>query len=228
MGRSAIALLVALCAASCATQAEKEPLAFDRASLFGMIYDTDNQPCAGVALEVDGKAASSTDIRGRFVLPDLAMGEHRLDARKEGYEGLSVAFHFLNRTDVLYLRMFSLAGLLQMAEDELDQRRWSDAAALLGRARDLDDADPVLGYLLALLAYRTDRFQDAVGHLDGLVSGGCREPHVYLLLADLYEHHLDDPERAAANLASYLDLRADPEVRKRLEGLRRGAKPGPG
>ncbi len=227
MGKSAIVLLALVAVASCATQpGAPDPLAFDEAPLFGMVYDTDNQPCAGVAFKVDGGASLTTDVRGRFVLPSLSKGEHRLEASKDGYEDLAVTFQFLNRTDVLYLRMTSFSRLRAMAEESMDQRRWEEAGGLLERAKALNATDPVFLYLQALLAYRTERYPDAVGFLEDLIDAGVREAHVYLLLADLYEKHLQDPGKAADNLAAYLELRADPEAGKRLEALRQS--PGPG
>src|SRR5690348_15121099 len=65
----------AMLLAACATQKVEDPL-FDKAPLFGMIYDADNQPCDGVQLTVDGVPGPLTDIRGRFMIPDLTRGPH--------------------------------------------------------------------------------------------------------------------------------------------------------
>ena len=153
------------------------------------------------------------------MLPDLARGDHHLEASKQGYEKLEADFSFLNRADVLYLRMTSFAQLLTMAEDALNGRRWAEAEGLLERAGRLDSSDAVLRYLRALLCYRAERFEESAEHLQALLADDVREPYVYLLLADLYERNLGDPEQAAANLASYLELRADPEAEKRLQEL---------
>jgi hypothetical protein len=221
MRRLAILLLVALACASCVSRAKRDPMDFDKAPLFGMIYDADNQPCSGVSVIVDGKLQSTTDIRGRFVLPEVARGEHKLEARKEGFEDVSLTFQFLHQTDVLYLRMTSLAQILSMAEGAMGERRWVDVEALLLRAEKLDRSDPVLLYLRALLSYRTERYAEAVGYLDALTDSGVREAHVYLLRADINERHLENPAAAVSDLESYLELRSDPEAEERLEALRK-------
>jgi len=225
MRRAVILVIAALGVVSCASRSKVDPLVFEKAPLFGMIYDADNQPCAGVLVTVDGKPGATTDIRGRFMLPGLSRGDHRIEASGEGYEDLAVDFAFLTQTDALYLRMISLAQLIGMAEDAIDQRRWDEARGFLDRAERVDGSDPVLLYLRALLAYRQERYEEAVAFLDALIDMGVREAHVYLLLADLHEKHLENPELAKANLASYLDLRADSEVQERLKKLETSPEP---
>lgn len=216
----ASALVAALLTVSCASQKARDGLAFDAAPLFGMVYDEENQPCAGVRLSVDGSEGPLSDLRGRFVVPDLARGEHRLVARKDGYEDLAVSLVFLNRTDVLHLRMTSFDQLLGMAQEALRDARFSDAEASLLRAERLDPSDAVLRYLFALHAYKTGQFSAAVGHLAAIMSAGGKQPAVLLFLADIYEQNLGDRAKAIENLEAYLVLRGDPDVEQRLEVLR--------
>jgi len=230
-GRSGVrlfasALLAALLGFSCASAKGSDGTAFDTAALFGMVYDGENQPCAGVRLTVDGREGPVSDLRGRFVVPDLARGEHRLVARKDGYEDLAVEFPFLDRTDVLHLSITSFDQLLGMAQDALRDGRLGEAEAALARAERLDPADPVLRYLFALHAWKAGRYAEAVSHLDRIAGDGGRQPAVLLLLADLYERHLGDPAKAIENLEAYLRLRDDPEVRQRLEALRQRQRAG--
>jgi tetratricopeptide (TPR) repeat protein len=215
------ALIVAVAlVASCATSNQ----AYEKAPLFGMIYDEDNQPCVGVLLSLDGGAGKEesgpmTDIRGRFVLPEVGRGQHVLVARKDGYEELSLKVTIMNRTDVLFLRMISFSQLLAGAEKAIEERKWDQAEAFLGRAGKLDSGDSVLLYLQAVKAYRTGSYAEAVGHLMNIVEKGTREPSVYLFLADIYEKKLDDKEKAVENLRAYLNVRADSETEKRLSDL---------
>jgi Flp pilus assembly protein TadD len=222
----AFALLATLLAVSCASERARDGLAFDTAPLFGMVYDGENQPCAGVRLMVDGKEGPLSDLRGRFVVPDLARGEHRLVARKDGFEDLAVEFPFFDRTDVLHVSMTSFEQLLGMAQDALRDNRLGEAEAVLERAERLDPEDAVLRYLFAVHAWRAGRYADAVRHLDRIEGGRGRQPAVLLLLADLYERHLGDAEKAIENLEAYLLIRDDPDVRQRLEALRQRERAG--
>jgi hypothetical protein len=218
-------VLSALLLGGCATQGNYDGRAFDKAPLFGMMYDEENQPCAGVKLAVDGVASESdtgfvTDIRGRFMLPALSHGEHSLVATKEGFEQLTVKVLFLSRTDVLFLRMVSFGQLLAKAEKALEERKWDDAESLLARAEKLDAGDSVLQFLRAVKAYRTENYVDAVDLLDGILAKGVKEPSIYLFLADIYQKNLADPQKAVDSLEAYLAKRADSEAEKRLAALK--------
>jgi tetratricopeptide (TPR) repeat protein len=222
--RTVIALASALAAAllgvSCASQKARGDLAFASAPLLGMVYDQENQPCAGVRFEVDGLEGPASDLRGRFVVPDLARGGHRLVARKDGYEDLAVSLEFSNRTDVLHLRMTSFDQLLGMAREALRESRFGDAEEFLSRAERLDALDAVLRYLLAVRDYRLGRYAEAVDHLNAIAGGGRRQPAVLLFLADIYERNLGNRGKAIECLAAYLALRGDPDAEKRLEALK--------
>jgi hypothetical protein len=213
-------LCAALLAASCASQKGTDPMSFDKAPLFGMIYDADNQPCPGVQLEVDGSSGPMSDIRGRFVLPDLSRGQHTITARKSGFEQLAVDVLFLNKTDVLHVQMTSFGQLLEMAQAAFADKRWSEGEGFLRRAEKLDPTDAVLRYLLAVDAYRTGAFSTAVDYLNLITASEGQQPAVLLMLADIYEKDLPDPQKAIANLEAYLKLRDDADLQKRLEALK--------
>jgi len=222
-------LLGSLLLAGCATGGS-DARAFEKAPLFGMMYDEENQPCAGVKLAVDGAMNQKdtglvTDIRGRFLLPDLARGEHVLVATKEGYEPLRLKIVFLNRTDVLFLRMVSVGQLLAKAEKSLEERKWDEAESLLARAEKLDAGDSALCFLRAVKAYRTGEFTAAVDLLNGILDKGVKEPSIYLFLADIYQENLDDPRKAIEYLDAYLSRRADSDAEKRLAALKAALPP---
>jgi len=222
-------LLIAVLLVGCASQGNNDGRLFDKAPLFGMMYDEENQPCAGVKLSVDGVTNNSdtglvTDIRGRFMLPDLSRGAHTLEATKEGCEQLNEKILFLNRTDVLFLRMISFGQLLAKAEKALEERKWDDAEAFLARAEKLDPGDSVLHFLRAVKAYRTKKYGDAVDLLNGILAKGVKEPSIYLFLADIYQKDLGDPRKAIDSLEAFLAKRADSEVEKRLTALKAAQK----
>jgi tetratricopeptide (TPR) repeat protein len=225
MGKKlALFLAWALLCVSCATQEARDGFSFDTATLFGMVYDENNQPCSGARLTVDGAPGPVTDIRGRFVISELGRGEHAVAVRKDGYEELAVKFSFLNRGDVLYLRMISFDQLLSRVEKAFDERRWDEAEALLARAEKLDSGDTVMLYMKAIRAFKMDNFKEAAGYLESILGRGDRETYVYLFLADLYERNLGDPGKAITYLQTYLEKRADADAEKRLADLKEKQK----
>jgi hypothetical protein len=60
----------------------------------------------------------------------------------------------------------------------------------------------------------------AIEYLNAIRAGGREEPAVLLLLADIYEKGLEDPEKAIASLEAYLKLRDDPDAKRRLEEMK--------
>jgi len=216
--------VIALVLSSCKTVSNEDPLKFETAPLFGMIYDLDNKPCAGISLTLDGSRKSTSDIDGRFVLMALKPGAHTLAASGPEYETVQLTFDFRSQTQVLYLKMVSFDQLLAQAQDALDQKRWPDAKALLERASAIHQADPVLVYLRAILDYQQGDAAAAASRLESLAAGGTTIPYVYLFLADLYQYSLNKPQSAEKVLADYLKQTDDPEVRKRLDGLAASAK----
>jgi len=219
---AALSIIVSLLLLSCVSQDKVDIINFESAPLFGMIYDDDNQPCAAAALKVDGKSGPMTDIRGRFLIPDLKRGEHTISIKKEGFEELSVNFQFVNKTDVLYLKVVSFTQLLTQAERALEERKWDDAKSFLARAEKLNPNDSYFLYLKAVEAYKKEKYEEAVGYLNTILEQGAKEAYVYLFLADIYEKNLGDKQKAIESLETYLSKQADEEAEKRLEALKQG------
>lgn len=206
-------------ATSCKTDAFRDPTAFDSAPLLGMVYDADNRPVSGAQLVIDGEDGPQTGVNGRLVIPDLERGSHTVVATKEGYERLEVELEFLSRTQVLYLRMTSLEHLLTSAEDALEARRYAEARKLLSRAAKLEAGNPMMRYLRAILAYRTEDYEGAERILSQMLDEDLRRPYVYLLLADVQQYGLNDSDAAAASLREFLERRDSEEIRARLSKL---------
>jgi tetratricopeptide (TPR) repeat protein len=223
MGKPIVPCLIcAVLLLSCASHDKVDIITFQTAPLFGMIYDEDNQPCAGANVTIDDGARVVTDIRGRFLINDLSRGSHTLFMKKDGFEELTVTFQFLNKTDVLYLKAVSFAELLLKAERALEDRKWDEADAYLSRAEKLNPGDTVFLYLRAVEAYKTEKFEDAVKYLNTILDKGAKDPYVFLFLADIYEKNLNDTQKAIENLEAYLSERADSDTEKRLEALKAG------
>jgi len=204
---------------SCVSMREQRLREFDRASLPGMIYDLDQKPCPGALVLVDGQPGPRTDLNGRFTIGALTRGSHDIRVVKEGYEPLETSIEYLDRSQVLYLKVTSHDQLLRMAEEAMGRRRLREADGYLSRAESFDADDPVGSYLRAMYLIRTEDIDGAVKVLDRILASGLEEPAVYLSLADIYQHRIGDRDRAAGYLREYLARVNSPDVRARLEGL---------
>lgn len=214
---AAFVFLSLLSLMSCLTA--QDPLRFEYAPLFGMIYDADNAPVAGATVTVNGERGFESGVMGRVVIPDLVRGTHLLSVSKTGYEPVELEIDFLTRSHVLYVRMVSFDFLLAEAETALSRGRFLEAERMLDRAARLDPANPRADYVRALLAYRRGNGAPAERVLVRLIESGHKLPYVNLLLADVREFLLDDREGAANSLRRYLHDREDPEAEARLKTL---------
>lgn len=208
-----------LLASSCVSLREQHLREFDQASLPGMIYDLDQKPCAGALVSVDGAPGPRTDLDGRFTIGSLPRGFHEIRVDKEGYEPLAASIEFVDRAQVLYLRVTSRDQLLRAAEEALDRQRLQDADRFLRRAEALENDEPVGLFLRAQYRVRAGDAAGAAALLERILEAGFDEPAVYLSLADIFQYRLGDRERAAGYLRGYLERVNSPEVRSRLEAL---------
>lgn len=193
---------------------------FSKAPLFGMVYDTENRPCSGARVVVDEQEGPRSDINGRFVIQSLSRGEHRITVAKEGYETLSISFEFLNKNQVLYLRVVPVDHLLRQAENALENKKLAEAGKLLERAFKVDPENPVGWYLQSVLYVHSGQVEQAVATLEHILDQGFREAPVLLALADLYQFRLGDLGKAASLLGEYLRIEKDPDIEKRLGEIR--------
>jgi tetratricopeptide (TPR) repeat protein len=214
-----LVLALGLSLASCVSYREKRLREFTSSPLAGMVYDGEQRPCAGARLTVDGEEGPRTDINGRFVIDALERGDHLVVVEKEGFETLEAPFSFVDRTQVLYLRVISQGQLLREAEEALAYGRLQEADGLLERAEALGPEDPIALYLRAVYFLKLEDAERAVGLLERVLARGARAPAVLLSLADIYQYRLKDNERAIGYLREYLRADEDPEVRARLAAL---------
>jgi tetratricopeptide (TPR) repeat protein len=204
---------------SCTTLKKENPAQFETSSLFGMIYDYDNRPCTEVQISIDGREGPTSDINGRFIIQSLARGEHQMRFTKDGFETESLRFNFLNRNQVLYVRMISFGQLLEEAETALALQQWEEANDFIRRAENIKAGDPLARYLYAILLKERGRAREAADVLRGILGAGFTGPYVYLALADIYQYQLHDLEEAAGYLRDYLNIESNREAQKRLEEL---------
>ncbi len=140
-------------------------------NLPGMIYDDFNNPVDGADItlertdapeeqsesEPESEVIFTSDIDGRFLLPNLNPGRYRVTISREDYETQELLFKYNDPMQVLYIKLTSLRFLRQEIENNIDQREWDNAALLLEKADGINPRDPVVNYLRALWLFRQDK-----------------------------------------------------------------------
>ena len=210
--------VAALCA--CVSDGDYVAGDFEAAPLFGMVYDLGGKPCVNAAISLDEETTAQTDINGRFVLQSVTKGSHTVNVRKSGYEDLNTKLDFVNRNQVLYLRVTSFDQLLAQTEQALSTRSFGEAESLFTRAEAIIEDDPVALFLKAIYYRLMREPQKAIDALTKAIRDGTNEPPAYLLLADIYEHDFTDTAQAISYLEQYLKLQGDPDIQKRVDALR--------
>jgi len=131
------------------------------APLIGIVYTMNKKPCSGAEVAIyktadltDTKTKPyvtvKTDISGRFLIPDVSKGKHKIAITKKGFEEGKIIFDFVDETQVFYIQMTSLETLLDDAEKSLEKRNMNEAEKLIERALAVDNRSIEALYLKAV------------------------------------------------------------------------------
>lgn len=142
------------------------------APLHGVIYDYAGAPLGWVELRVDDGPPVYSDIHGRFILPPITAGNYRVQAGRAGYETIRSDVTFTSRSDVLYLRLRSVAELVVQIQEALDDGDPATAIELLQAGLPANAEDAQLRFLLALARARTGDVAAALDELEWFPSEG--------------------------------------------------------
>lgn len=188
--RSAPALLAvaALVLTSCATE-YRYVGAFRRADLAGVVYPAsggaESRGVAGARISLNGEEEVVADSRGRFLLPRVRIGGHRLEVRREGYLPVERRIEFLNRSEIVYVRLLSVEEARRQAVRAYESGRLDRAEDLARRLVEYREGDLVGRYLLAARALARGRASRGLGHLRRLSRPDRRRPPVTALRREL-------------------------------------------
>ena len=163
--------------AACSTKLPP-PTEFEKAPLLGMIYDAEGTPVHNAHITIDEKKGPTSDINGRFMLPDLERGDHVITVRKDGYEPAETVFPFLNKSQILYLRMYSPAQLLSEAKKLYETKNYHKSMSFTDRALEIDAAYYPAMYFKAVIAYAANDYAYAIEVLNALEGMGIKTAEV--------------------------------------------------
>ena len=165
-----LALLASLAFVGCITPPDG-PTVFESAPLYGVVFDDQNRPLAGVTVRVlpvaDDEGAGKreaepievlTGALGRFVIPELAHGTHQLVLERAGYRTARPLIEFIDRNQAMHVRLDSWRGLAIQAAGLLEQGRFDEAQALVDTVlAENPGYPPALLVSVALAIQRGDR-----------------------------------------------------------------------
>ncbi len=178
-------MLIALLVISCSTL--ENPLQFDEAPLYGMIYDYQNRPVKSVQIMEGIIILGESDINGRFYLNQMRKGEHDLRFIREGYEEINISVDFQSRTEILYVKIRSAFDCLAEANILINQEAYSEAGELIDLGLSIEENNKPLLFLQAILYYKAQSFRKSFLNIEGLIFSGNRNREMYALLKDIYD-----------------------------------------
>ena len=110
--------------------------------LHGVIYSSDGQALFGSRITVSDSGGRNhhaySDIHGRFRIADVSLGSITIAAEHSRHEPLQLEARFIDRSQVLYLRLTDWLQLLEDWQQALEHGHIPEAAALLERLVGLD------------------------------------------------------------------------------------------
>jgi hypothetical protein len=161
---------------------------FRKADLSGAVFamtggGAGRSAVAGAQVALDDSDPVTTDASGRFLMPRVRPGVHRLRVTREGFLPVEREIEFLNRSQVVYVRLPDIdwaMGALVAAVVDGDTRTADELAVKLIGA---EPHNPVARYALALRAMDRGDPGRARFHLGQIQGRFADNPYVVALKA---------------------------------------------
>ena len=132
----------------------------------GMIYDFSNRPVPNCDVKLGSRYKGTTDINGRFTIPNVSMGSHTFSGMKAGYETYCEEIDIRDRGQIIYIRIPSQNQLLNLADEALSANNLSLADELAERALIIDNQNIESIFYCAAVKFRINEFEQAMDLLE--------------------------------------------------------------
>jgi hypothetical protein len=156
-----------------------------------MVYDFENKPVSQYIITIDNRTPVSTDINGRFFVPKVRSGKHKIRGTKGGYEEYKGEIIMNDRRQIVYFRVPNTAQLLNLADDALSGNRIEEAALYIKRAGTIGETTTELLFYSAVVLFRTGEYKSAIEKLQTALLLGSRDEYVSRFLNELIKQYGD-------------------------------------
>lgn len=129
-------------------------------SVYVMIYDFENKPVKGTSFFLDGKLLGNSDINGRFIFELNDTEKHTILLKHDEYEPIEDTVVY-EKFLVLYYKVGNVTQLLNLAEKELDLKKYEKAMEFINRAEKIDSTREDVLYLKAVIYYKSKDYESA-------------------------------------------------------------------
>lgn len=191
-------------------------------SLLGVVYDYKGDPVNSAQVKIsvlDKNVEVTTDIDGKFLIPELEFGEYPVEVSAFKCSTTKTSVNHFNSQNVLIIRIHTYDDLILKFEELLFNEDLELAEILIPQIEEIDSTDIYYKYLKSIYLTETGDFNSAEAILKDLETETLGETYISLLLADLYEYHLDNKELAIKYLKKYLNREYTLKESNRLKEL---------
>ena len=140
------------------------------ATLYGKIYDGNNQPCASVRVtltdENDKSRTITSDVMGSFYFPEMEYADYTIALIKERHKTIEMPLEVSIPNQTVYLKMYSIDQLADLAEEALSEGYYDRANAYIDDMLTIDSESAVGHYLNAVKYWKTEDYEAALQSLD--------------------------------------------------------------
>lgn len=179
-------------------------------SLIGVVYDNKSNPVQGAKLfftPVGGNSpiiTVSTDIDGKFLVPSLEFGEYAVNVTAKDCSDLETTVDHRDIENVLIVKVSTKEDLIDLFKKHLFNKNIDLAKEKMDQIEQIDSEGLYYNYLKSMYYIEAEMFENAEELLLSLVRESEDDPYVNLLLADLYQYHVMDNEKALKYLKRYI------------------------
>ena len=158
----------------------------------GMVYDFSNKPVAYCEILLGKSYKSSTDINGRFTLPNIPHGTYTITVYKNIYETYSDKVTIKDQGQIIYIRIPSQSQLLNLADEALTVMNLEIAEEYIQRAYQIDKNNIEMLFYYSTIKFRQHKYEEAIAFLVTAKSLGSKDLYIDKFLTILRE--LSDAE----------------------------------
>lgn len=191
-------------------------------SLLGVVYDYKSNPVNSAKLKFtkeDFEMEVSTDIDGKFLIPELDFGEYNVQITADNCSEALTTVNHLNAQNVLIIRIYSYDDLILKFKDSLVSKELDIAKNLIPQIESIEKGDIYYNYLKSIYLIENEQYTEAESLLTSIETKSQGEAYISLLLADLYEYNLDNKELAIKYLNKFLNKEYSELENNRLKEL---------
>jgi tetratricopeptide (TPR) repeat protein len=152
-----------------------------------MVYDFSNRPIPYCEISLGRVYKGSTDINGRFILPQVPFGEYDITVSKKGYESYIDKIRITDRNQIIYIRIPSQNQLLGLVDEALTNNNLSAAEEILERAYLIDQNNIEMLFYYANVSFRQQNYSKAISFLETAKRLGSRDIYIENFLNVLEE-----------------------------------------